>query len=161
MSKGVNKVTLVGHVGREPEMCGDGEKKIANLALATSEQWKDKNTGEKQEKTEWHRVVFFGRLADIVSEYVKKGALLYVEGKIRTRTWEQDGEKKYATEIYANEMQMLNGAEAASGSGGDTSRPRPSPNDAGGRRAATPPSSAQRAARGDRNPDQFDDEIPF
>ena len=103
---GVNKVILVGNVGQDPEMRGT-DKPVANVSVATSETWKDKNTGEKQEKTEWHRVVFFGKLAEIVGMYVKKGTKLYVEGKLQTRSWEQDGVKKYTTEIVANEMQML------------------------------------------------------
>jgi len=103
---GVNKVILVGNVGQDPELRGT-DKPVANVSVATSETWKDKNTGEKQEKTEWHRVVFFGKLAEIVGMYVKKGTKLYVEGKLQTRSWEQDGVKKYTTEIVANEMQML------------------------------------------------------
>ncbi len=103
---GVNKVILVGNVGQDPELRGT-DKPVANVSVATSETWKDKNTGEKQEKTEWHRVVFFGKLAEIVGMYVKKGTKLYVEGKLQTRSWEQDGVKKYTTEIVASEMQML------------------------------------------------------
>ena len=80
---------------------------VANVSLATSETWKDKSTGEQQEKTEWHRVVFFNRLAEIVEQYVKKGTKLYVEGRLQTRSWEQDGVKRYSTEVVANEMQML------------------------------------------------------
>ena len=107
-SRGVNKVILVGNVGRDPEtryMPSGGA--VCNLALATSETWKDKSTGQNQERTEWHRIVFFNRLAEIVNEYVRKGSKLYIEGSLRTRSWEQDGVKRYATEIVANEMQML------------------------------------------------------
>lgn len=103
---GINKVILVGNVGKDPELRGT-DKPVANVSVATSETWKDKNTGEKQEKTEWHRVVFFGKLAEIVGMYVKKGTKLYVEGKLQTRSWEQDGVTKYTTEVVASEMQML------------------------------------------------------
>lgn len=99
---------LIGNVGNDPEFRtmpnGNG---VTNLTLATSETWKDKNTGDQQEKTEWHRVIFFNRLAEIVNQYVKKGSKLYVEGRLQTRSWEQDGVKRYTTEIVASEMQML------------------------------------------------------
>jgi single-strand DNA-binding protein len=107
-ARGVNKVILVGNVGQDPEtkyMPNGGA--VTNLTLATSETWKDKNTGEQVEKTEWHRVTFYQKLAEIVAQYVKKGSKLYVEGRLQTRSWEQDGVKRYATEIIANEMQML------------------------------------------------------
>lgn len=103
---GINKAIILGNVGQDPELRGN-ESAIATVSIATSETWKDKNTGEKQEKTEWHRVVFFGKLAEIVGMYVKKGSKLYIEGKIQTRSWEQDGVKRYTTEIVAKEMQML------------------------------------------------------
>ena len=107
-SRGVNKVILVGNLGNDPEVryMPNGNA-VANVSLATSETWKDKSTGEQQEKTEWHRVVFFNRLAEIVEQYVKKGTKLYVEGRLQTRSWEQDGVKRYSTEVVANEMQML------------------------------------------------------
>lgn len=108
----VNKVILIGNVGRDPEMrySADGSA-IANLSLATSEQWKDKS-GEKQEKTEWHRVVFFGKLAEIISMYVKKGTSLYIEGKLQTRKWaDKDGTDKYTTEVIGERMQMLGGGK--------------------------------------------------
>jgi len=106
---GVNKVILIGNVGKNPEnklLPGGGVG--VNVALATSEGWKDKNTGKFQERTEWHRIVFFNRLAEIVAEYVKKGSKLYIEGSLKTRSWEQDGVTKYATEIVGSEVQMLN-----------------------------------------------------
>ena len=109
MSRGVNKAILVGHLGKDPEVrYAPSGKAIANITVATSEQWKDKNTGEKQEKTEWHRVVAFGRLAEIMGEYLRKGAQVYIEGKIQTRKWQdKEGADRYTTEIVANEMQML------------------------------------------------------
>ena len=98
---------LVGNVGVEPESKQFDWGLVCNISVATSETWKDKNTGEKQEKTEWHRVVFKNRLAEVVDQWVKKGSKIYIEGKLTTRSWEQNGEKRYATEIEGREMQML------------------------------------------------------
>ena len=111
MARGVNKVVLIGRLGKDPEVrYMPSGVAVANITLATSEQWKDKQTGEKQERTEWHRVVFFNRLAEIVGEYLKKGAQIYVEGRLQTRKWQgQDGADRYTTEIVAAEMQMLGG----------------------------------------------------
>ena len=109
----INKVILVGNLGREPDIkyTGDG-KAIANLAVATNESWTDKTTGQKVEKTEWHRVVIFGRLADIAQKYLHKGSKVYIEGQLRTRSWDQNGEKKYTTEVvlsgFSSVLQMLN-----------------------------------------------------
>jgi len=108
-SKGVNKVILVGNLGKDPEtrfLPSGGA--VANITIATSESWKDKNTGQQQERTEWHRVVFFNRLAEIAAEYLKKGSKVYIEGSLRTNKWQnQAGEDRYTTEIVATEMQML------------------------------------------------------
>ncbi|GAB5413288.1 MAG: single-stranded DNA-binding protein [Congregibacter sp.] len=116
-SRGVNKVILVGNLGNDPEtrfMPSGGS--VTNISLATSESWKDKQTGQPQERTEWHRVVFFNRLAEIAGEYLKKGSKVYVEGSLRTRKWQdQSGNDKYTTEIVASEMQML---DSRGGSGG-------------------------------------------
>ena len=116
MARGINKVILVGHLGRDPEIrYASSGSAIANISLATSESWKDRNTGEKQERTEWHRVVFFGRLAEIAGEYLKKGAQVYIEGRLQTRKWQdKEGQDRYTTEVVANEMQML-GAKAGGG----------------------------------------------
>lgn len=111
MARGINKVIIVGNLGADPEMryTASGTA-VANLNIATSEEWKDKQAGEKKEKTEWHRVVMFGKLAEIAGEYVKKGQQIYIEGKMQTRKWQgQDGQDRYTTEIVANEMQMLGG----------------------------------------------------
>lgn len=111
MARGINKVIIVGTLGADPDIkyTGDG-KAIANLSAATSEQWKDKESGEKQEKTEWHRIVFFGKLAEIAGEYLKKGSQVYVEGKLQTRKWQdKEGVDRYSTEIVGSEMQMLGG----------------------------------------------------
>ncbi len=108
--KGVNKVILVGTLGRDPETRYTGEgKAVTNVAMATSESWKDKTSGEKQERTEWHRVVFFNRLAEVAGEYLKKGSKVYVEGSLRTRKWQDQasGQDRYTTEIVASELQML------------------------------------------------------
>ena len=110
MSKGVNKCILVGHLGNDPEvkyMPSGGA--VTNVSLATTESWKDKTSGEKVERTEWHRLVFFGKLAEIVGEYVRKGSQIYVEGKLKTRKWDKDGVDMYTTEIVCDEMQMLGG----------------------------------------------------
>jgi len=148
-SRGINKVILVGNVGQDPEtryLPSGGA--VTNLSLATSESWKDKNSGEQQERTEWHRVTFYNRLAEIVAEYVKKGSKLYVEGRLQTRSWEQDGVKRYATEIIANEMQMLDSRGAGDSGVYQNQAPRSS---APRQQSAPPP--------GDM--DSFDDDIPF
>ena len=145
-SRGVNKVILVGNVGNEPECrTMPNGNSVANISVATSESWKDKNTSEQQERTEWHRVVFFNRLAEIVEQYVKKGSKLYIEGRLQTRSWEQDGIKRYTTEIVANEMQMLDS--------------RGSTNQEGFGDQATATQTPQQAAPA--NCDNFDDDIPF
>lgn len=151
MSKGVNRVILIGNLGNDPEVryMPNGNA-VANVTLATSEEWKDKNTGEKQEKTEWHRVIFFNRLAEIVEQYVKKGSKLYIEGKLQTRSWEQDGVKKYTTEIVANEMQMLDTRQQG-GAGSSGTAPQSTP-------AKQP---GQDAGGGPQNFDNFDDDIPW
>lgn len=121
MARGVNKVILVGNLGRDPEVrySANGQA-IANVTIATSDSWKDKTSGEKQERTEWHRIVFFGRLAEIAGEYLKKGAQIYVEGRLQTRKWQdKEGMDRYTTEIVANEMQML-GSRSGAGAPNDS-----------------------------------------
>lgn len=118
MARGVNKAILIGNVGGDPEVryMPNGNA-VANITLATSDSWKDKNTGHQQDRTEWHRVVFFGRLAEVVGEYVRKGSKLYIEGRIQTREWEKDGVKRYTTEIVVDiggQMQMLDGKQEGS-----------------------------------------------
>lgn len=117
MARGINKVILIGHVGGDPEVryMPNGNA-VATVSLATTESWKDKQSGEKQERTEWHRVVCFNRLGEIVGEYVRKGSRLYIEGSLRTRKWQdQQGQDRYTTEIVANELQMLDGKGAGAG----------------------------------------------
>jgi single-strand DNA-binding protein len=157
--RGVNKVILVGNVGKDPETryMPNGDA-VTNVTLATSESWKDKNTGEQKELTEWHRITFYRKLAEIVAEYVKKGSKLYVEGALRTRSWEQDGVKRYATEIIASEMQMLDGKGGGGGSSdGDSSWQQQAPRSSSGGGG-----SAQRPQKSSPPPeDSFDDDIPF
>ena len=108
MASGINKVILVGNLGRDPEtryLPSGGA--VTNVSLATSRSWKDRDSGEQREKTEWHRIVFFNRLGEIAGEYLKRGSKVYVEGELRTREWEKEGQKHFTTEIVANEMQML------------------------------------------------------
>ncbi len=121
MARGVNKAILVGTLGRDPEVkYTAGGSAVVNVSVATNESWKDKNTGENVEKTEWHRIVIFGKLAEIAAQYLKKGSQVYFEGKIQTRKWQdQNGQDRYTTEIVANEMQMLGGRADASGGTAD------------------------------------------
>ena len=155
-SRGVNKVILVGNVGNDPEVryMPNGNA-VANVSVATSDSWKDRNTGDQQERTEWHRVVCFNRLAEIVEQYVKKGTKLYLEGRLQTRSWEQDGAKRYSTEIVANEMQMLDsrGAGGVNQEFGDQAPPPAAPSQDSEKGSTQQPSSS--------NFDNFDDDIPF
>jgi len=146
MSRGVNKVILVGRLGKDPETrYTPSGAAVTNFSLATSEQWKDKNTGEKQEKTEWHNIVVFGKLAEICGEYLKKGAECYIEGSLNTEKWtDKSGNDRYTTKIKANEMQMLGGRTENSGQNS-----APSSNQ----------QSQQPAFSG--GGDDFSDEIPF
>ena len=109
MARGINKVIVVGNLGADPDTRAmPSGNQVTNISVATSESWNDKETGERQEKTEWHRVVFFGRLAEIASEYLKKGSQVYIEGKLQTRKWEdKEGNERWTTEIVSNQMQML------------------------------------------------------
>lgn len=149
MARGVNKVILVGNLGKDPEvryMPSGGA--VANVTLATSEQWKDKQSGEQKERTEWHNVVFYQRLAEIVGEYLKKGSQIYVEGSLRTRKWQdKSGNDRYTTEIVASDMQMLGGR---GGSGGASFG-------GGGERPSTPAGGSDEG----RFDEAFDDDIPF
>jgi single-strand DNA-binding protein len=153
MARGINKVILVGNLGRDPETRYTPEGlAVTNLALATSESWKDKQSGEQQERTEWHRVVMYGRLAEIASEYLKKGAKVYIEGKLRTSKWQDKatGVDKYSTDIVAGEMQMLDGK---GGSSGGSSYNAPSSSQSSSRSQEMPESASMN--------DSFDDDIPF
>ncbi|MFT4632471.1 MAG: single-strand DNA-binding protein [Candidatus Pseudothioglobus sp.] len=119
MARGINKVILVGNLGNDPDTRSlPNGGTVANISIATSESWKDKNTGQQQERTEWHRIVFFNRLAEIVTQYLKKGSSVYIEGALRTRQWDKDGQKHYTTEVVASEMQMLGGRGDGGSMGG-------------------------------------------
>lgn len=155
--RGINKVILVGNLGNDPEVrYTPSGTAVANVSVATGESWKDKNTGERQERTEWHRVVFFSRLAEIVDQYLKKGAKVYVEGRLQTRSWEQDGVKRYTTEIVANDMQMLDSRGDAAGAGGSFEQRQPAPASS---------NQQPKAAAAQEAPSSFDnfddDDIPF
>jgi single-strand DNA-binding protein len=150
----VNKVILIGNLGRDPEVrYAPSGSAICNVTIATSRQWKDKTSGEKQEETEWHRVVFYDRLAEIAGEYLKKGRPVYVEGRLKTRKWtDKDGVEKYTTEIVADQMQLLGSRE---GMGEGESRGSSAPS---ARPAASKPAAAQKSSTGF---DDMDDDIPF
>ncbi len=156
MARGINKVILVGNLGNDPEVRATTTgSRIANISIATSDSWTDKNTGQKQERTEWHRVVFFNRLAEIVEQYLTKGSKVYVEGALRTRKWQdQNGQDRYTTEIVASEMQMLD-SKGGMGGGADQNFQSTAPMDPP---AAKQPVAAAAAAGPDIN---FDDDIPF
>ncbi|MBI3896758.1 MAG: single-stranded DNA-binding protein [Gammaproteobacteria bacterium] len=160
MARGVNKVILVGNLGKDPEVrYSPNGQAIANCTIATSESWKDKNTGEKQERTEWHRIVFFGRLAEIAGEYLKKGSQIYVEGRLQTRKWQdKDGHDRYTTEVVATEMQRL-------GSRGGAGMPSEAPGEAMGsyESAPAPARTAGGSSGGSAKSSgaDFDDDIPF
>lgn len=158
----VNKVILVGNLGADPETrympSGDA---VTNIRLATTDRYKDKSSGEMKEATEWHRVAFFGRLAEIAGEYLKKGSPVYIEGRIRTRQWEKDGQKQYTTEIVAEQMQMLGGRGEGGGGGGGGGYSRES--SGGGAPARSAPSRSAPAASKPAGGgfDDMDDDIPF
>lgn len=160
MSRGINKVILVGNLGQDPDVkyAASGAA-VTNISVATSESWKDKNTGQQQERTEWHRVVFFGKLAEIAGEYLRKGSQVYIEGQLRTRKWQgQDGTDRYTTEIVADSMQMLGGKQ----DGNQAPAKQQSSNqrsDAGNAYAAA--SGGYQQQQPPAGFEQFDDYIPF
>ena len=152
----VNKVILIGRLGKDPETryMPNGEA-VTNAALATSENWKDKS-GEKQEKTEWHNLVFYRRLAEIAGEYLKKGSQVYIEGKLQTRKWQtKEGQDRYSTEIIVNEMTMLGGKSSGGGSFEVVEKPEAS------EASSAAPASKKPAPAAKNNFDNFDDDIPF
>ncbi|MEH6552160.1 MAG: single-stranded DNA-binding protein [Pseudomonadales bacterium] len=168
MARGINKVILVGNLGQDPEtryMPSGGA--VTNVTIATSESWKDKQTGQPQERTEWHRVVFFNRLAEIAGEYLKKGSKVYVEGSLRTRKWQdQSGQDKYTTEIVAGEMQMLDSRGSQQSQGGDTGMnqdysPAPQQQQQQQRAPQQQRSQQQAPSAPPVGMDDIDDDIPF
>ena len=148
MARGINKVIIVGNLGGDPETrYMPSGSAVTNLTVATNESWKDKQTGEQKDRTEWHKVAMFNRLAEIAAEYLRKGSQVYIEGKLRTRKWQdKNGQDRWTTEISADEMQMLGGR----GGGGGGSVPMSSGQD-----------SASSSAPPKAGPDDFDDDIPF
>lgn len=151
MSRGINKVILIGNLGSDPEvryMPSGGA--VTNVSLATSDSWKDKQSGEQHDRTEWHRVVFFNKLAEIAGEYLKKGSKVYIEGSLRTRKWQdKSGQDRYTTEIVANEMQMLD----SRGAGGSTEKSQYD--------QSTPPHNESHSSSAPAHSAEFDDDIPF
>jgi len=152
MARGINKVILIGNLGADPETRSmPSGTNVTNLRIATSESWKDKQTGEMQERTEWHNVAMFGRLAEISAQYLRKGSQVYVEGRLRTRKWQdKEGRDRYTTEIVADDMQMLGGRGGAGGGMGGGAPER----------AASRPEPVE-AASGPSGREDFDDDIPF
>ncbi len=180
MARGINKVIVVGNLGQDPEVrYTAGGAAVTNISVATSEQWKDKNTGEDITKTEWHRIVFFGRLAEIAGEYLKRGSQVYIEGKLQTNKWQdKNNQDRYTTEIIANEMQMLgakSGGQGQFGGGQAPAAPRannpPQQNQGGqgggyqnqnqGGQQTQAPQNNQAPAQQAPAFDDFDDDIPF
>lgn len=170
MARGINKVILIGNVGGDPETryLPNGNA-VTNLTLATSDSWRDKQTGQMQERTEWHRVSFFGKIAEIAGQYLRKGSKVYIEGRLQTREWEKDGVKRYTTEIVVDmggTMQMLDGR--GDNEGGGASRPAPAPRQPQSGQQQQAPQAQQRPApsvQHDAQPapdyDSFEDDIPF
>jgi len=154
MARGINKVILIGNLGADPETRAmPSGTTVANLRVATSESWRDKQTGEQQERTEWHRVALFGRLAEIAGEYLRKGSQVYIEGSLRTRKWQdKQGNERYSTEIVGNDLQMLGGRAGAGAA---------SPAGATAAAAAAPSYAEESAGGGGSRSEEFDDDIPF
>ena len=154
MARGINKVIIIGNVGGDPETrYMPSGSAVTNLTVATNESWKDKQTGEQKERTEWHRVAMFNRLAEIAAEYLRKGSQVYIEGKLRTRKWQdKSGQDRYTTEIIADEMQMLGGRGGSGGGGNFGGGSQGGGQDSGQGGGNAPPQPG---------PDDFDDDIPF
>ena len=170
MARGVNKVIIIGNLGADPETRAmPSGTTVANLRVATSESWRDKQTGEQQERTEWHRVALFGRLAEVAGEYLRKGSQVYIEGSLRTRKWQdKEGKDRYSTEIVGNDLQMLGGRGGASGGGAGGGGMAPGGSGAGG--GGREPHGGEDtggggggAGRGSGggSGEEFDDDIPF
>jgi single-strand DNA-binding protein len=164
MARGINKVILIGNLGADPETRAmPSGTTVANLRVATSESWRDKQTGEQQERTEWHRVALFGRLAEVAGEYLRKGSQVYIEGSLRTRKWQdKQGNERYSTEIIGNDLQMLGGRGGAGALAGASGAAAESGGRSGGGAAGAPSYSEESAAAGGTaRREEFDDDIPF
>jgi single-strand DNA-binding protein len=159
MARGINKVILIGNLGADPETRAmPSGMTVANLRVATSESWRDKQSGEQQERTEWHRVAMFGRLAEIAAEYLKKGSQVYIEGSLRTRKWtDKQGNERYSTEIIGNELQMLGGRGGGGGGGASVGAPASSAQPSYAEESGGGGGSGGSASRSE----EFDDDIPF
>ena len=157
MARGVNKVILIGNLGADPETRAmPSGTTVANLRVATSESWRDKQSGEQQERTEWHRVAFFGRLAEVAGEYLRKGSQVYIEGSLRTRKWQdKQGNERYSTEIIGNDLQMLGGR------GGGGQAPGTGAGGGAGREAVAAEAGGSGRSGGGSGGEEFDDDIPF
>ncbi|SEM97241.1 single-stranded DNA-binding protein [Halomonas caseinilytica] len=160
MARGINKVILIGNVGQDPEVrFTQAGTPVANIGLATSESWTDKNSGQKQEKTEWHRLILFRKLAEIAQQYVRKGSKLYVEGRLQTRKWQdQSGQDRYVTEIIVNDLQML---DSRQGQPQGSAQPQPQHSQSGYFDQQRQYQQQQAAPPNPPGGDDFDDEIPF
>lgn len=159
MARGINKVILIGNLGADPETrFTQAGAPVTNFRVATSEQWTDKQSGQRQERTEWHSIVCFGKLAEISGEYLRKGSKVYVEGSLRTSSWESDGQTRYKTEIICNDMQMLDSRGGGMSEGGYDSASRQNSGDQG---ASRPSTSRQQPMTNPDTLNDFDDDIPF
>jgi single-strand DNA-binding protein len=163
MARGINKVIIVGNVGGDPETrYMPSGSAVTNLTVATNESWKDKQTGEQKERTEWHRVAMFNRLAEIAAEYLRKGSQVYIEGKLRTRKWQdKSGQDRYTTEIIADEMQMLGGRGGSGGGGNFGGGSQGGGSQGGGQGGGQSGGQGGGNAPPQPGPDDFDDDIPF
>jgi single-strand DNA-binding protein len=161
MARGINKVILVGNLGRDPETrYTQGGSAVTQFSVATSDSWRDKTTGEQQDRTEWHNVVCFARLAEIAGEYLRKGSKVYIEGSLRTSSWEKEGQKRYKTEIMARELQMLD--SRGGGGGGDSfDGPSGAPSQFSSDQGASGPPPATENAPTLSDDTDFEDDIPF
>ena len=165
MARGINKVILIGNLGRDPETrYSQDQRPVTTFSVATSESWRDRNTNEQHEQTEWHDIVCFQRLAEIAGEYLRKGSKVFIEGRLQTRSWEgQDGVKRYRTEVIARDMQMLDSRGSQAGAGGGYDQPPP-PRETvtgGQRSSAGTAGGGGSSERGGDLDDGFDDDIPF
>ena len=167
MARGINKVIIIGNLGADPETRAmPSGTTVANLRIATSESWRDKQTGEQQERTEWHRVALFGRLAEVAGEYLRKGSQVYIEGSLRTRKWQdKEGKDRYSTEIVGNDLQMLGsrggGAGGAAGGGGGGTGAGGGREHLGEETGGGAAGGSGGAPRGGGSGEEFDDDIPF
>ncbi|TLZ22148.1 MAG: single-stranded DNA-binding protein [Gammaproteobacteria bacterium] len=161
MARGINKVIIIGNLGADPETRAmPSGTTVANLRVATSESWRDKQTGEQQERTEWHRVALFGRLAEIAGEYLRKGSQVYIEGSLRTRKWQdKQGNDRYSTEIVGNDLQMLGGRGGGAGAAPMGGAPESAAR--GGTGGGAPAFAEESSGGGGGKGDDFDDDIPF